>query len=321
MEMETWDIIKYINLPLGIISILGCLLIIISFIFFEKIRSFVLELVFYLALSSLMHTLTYIIYIPKNIEDSEKGICQFQAFSMLLFGDAQFIWTTLISYSIYQSVIYLKEISTKNSKCKRFLYILIGFGIPLIISLLGLFLNILGFSGFWCYVKLCDEIKHKIFFVFNFVFIWICILLNFIFYCKVINFIKINFSGSEEDSQDKKYIYSLISYFLIQILCIMPATVNRMYQLFTNERMNFLDYLQSIFDCSQGLAYSIVYGFNPTLRESIKITFKKFFVRDKLTDKLINRKETSDSVKSLKSNINFTRISLIDRSDDILVSD
>lgn len=321
MEVESWDLIKFINIPLGIISIIGCLLILISFVFFNKIRSFVLEMVFYLALSCSMHTFAYIIYFPKNESDSEANTCQFQAFSMLLFGDAQFIWTSLISFSIFQSVIYLKDISTKNSKYKRFVYLLIGFGLPLVISVVGLLIDIYGISGFWCYIKADTEAKYKVFFVVNFALIWFCILANVVFYVIVIRFIKQNVLEDESHVSRKKYIYSLISYFLIQIICVMPATINRVYQLTQGKRIAFLDYTQSVFDCSQGLAYSVVYGLNPTVKESIKVGFQRFFRRRESSLTLNTRKETEESDPSLKSNIDFTRITLIDREDDTIVSD
>ncbi len=190
MEMESSDIIKFINITLGIISITGCLLILISFLLFSNIRSFVLEMVFYLALSCLMHTFAYIIYFPKHEEDSVSNACQLQGFSMVLFSQAQFIWTSLISFSIFRSVIYLKEISTKNSRYKRLFYLSIGFGIPILISLFGLFLDIYGISGFWCYIKLAKDYKYKAFLYFNFIFIWICIFANVIFYIVVIRFIE-----------------------------------------------------------------------------------------------------------------------------------
>ncbi len=319
---ENLEIIKYINIPLGIFSLTGCLLIILTFIIFEDIRSFVLEMVFYLAFSCFMHTLAYIIYFPKSSNDSDEKICKFQAFIMLFFGDSQFIWTSLISYSIFQSVINLRDISAKNYKCKRLFYIFIGFGIPLLFSFTGYIIDIYGVSGFWCYISQKKEFKFKFFLILNYVFLWICIFLNFIFYITVIKYIKKHFIDEEDSNKIKKiYIYSLISYFLIQIICILPGTINRLFQSITDERITCLDFIQSIFDCSQGLAYSVVYGFNPTVKESLRKSFNNIFKITNNSNSGIDRKETEVTNNSLKSNIDFTRISLIDKREETLIYD
>lgn len=314
------ELIKIINIPLGICSIIGCLVIITSFICIRKIRSFVLELVFYLSICCLFHQFSYMIFYPTNDEDSEKFICKFQGFSMLLFGAAQFIWTSLISFSIFQSVIFLRDISTKNSNSRRYVYILIGFGIPIILGLVGSFIDVYGKSGFWCYIKQNAGQKSSIFFIVNYVLIWICILLNLVLYTIVIRFIKKHLQEEEKEKM-KRYINSLISYSVIQIIIVLPATINRIYQLASHENIIILDFIQSAFDCSQGLAYSIVYGFNPTVREAIISRVQNFFTRRKSNSSINSRKDSQDTENSLKSNINFTRITLIDKNDDIMLSD
>lgn len=320
MEEEIPEYIKFINILLGIISITGCLLILVGFIMFKKIRSFVLELVFYLAFSCAMHTFAYIIYFPKKHSDPTSSICHFQAFNMLLFGDAQFIWSTLISFSIFQSVFYLKDISTKNSQYKRLIYLLIGFGIPLIMSIVGCLAKFFGHSGFWCYIKSDNDPNSITFFIINFTIIWLCILANCVFYIIVIRFIKQNIIEDQSQTNRKKYIYSLISYFVIQIICILPATINRLYQLVNKENLQSLQIMQSVFDCSQGLLYSIVYGLNPTVKEAIKSSLQNCF-KNKNNSIVNSRKETEDDDLRLRSNIDFTRITLIDGEDDTIISD
>ena len=269
MENDIDTLIKSINIPLGSISIIGCLLILITFIAYKNIRTFILELVFYLALSCLFRTLSIIIYFPNNDLDSTLFICHFQSFFIVLFTNSIYIWTTLISYSIYSSVIYLKDFSN-NQKRKRIIYLIIGFGIPLILSVIGTLLELFGKSGYWCSIS-NNKLKGKIYILLNYSIMWMSTLLNFFFYLKVIKYLKANFT-QEEKIIVNRYSNTLISYIIIQIICILPPSINRVYNLITNKSIATLSIFHGIFVLLQGMAYSIVYGLNPSIRESLKNT-------------------------------------------------
>jgi hypothetical protein len=313
--------LKYINITLGIISLISCTISILTYIIFKSIRSFIMEIILYLTISSFFQTLSYIIYFPNNESKSEDKLCQLQGSTMLFSGLSQFAWTCLLSFSIFQSVINLKNFSKKdqnsNLKTIRFIYIFIGFGIPLIITLIGLILDIYGKAGFWCFINSeyynennnNDNIdkekdnKYKIFYIFFFSLLWFCILFNLTLYSRVILFIKRSFEGEFEGRRNStEYTRPLISYSLIQILWLTPATVNRIYQAFDNPSNNAFDFVQSLFDVSQGFIYSLAFGLNPRVRKAISNAFK----RRKNSDRIIY----SDTERF--SNLDYSGISILD---------
>jgi hypothetical protein len=306
---------QYINLIIGIISLISCLISILTYIIFKSIRTFIMEIVLYLTICCFFQTLSYIIYFPDKESKSEDKICQFQASNMLFSGLSQFFWTCLLSFSIYQSVINLKVYSRKdqntNLKITRIVYIFIGFGIPLIIALFGLILNIYGKAGFWCFidgealVKNNDN-KYKIFYIFIFTILWICILFNLALYSRVIIYIKKSFDEEiEGKNRYKEYTRPLIAYSVIQILWLLPATTNRFYQIFDYSSIEILDFLQSLCDVSQGFFYSLVFGFTPSVRKAISNVFKK---RKRTYSG--NSKYSYDSL--MRSNLDFSRYSYLD---------
>lgn len=311
---EHYETLRFINLIIEIISLISCSITILTFLFFKSIRSFVLELVFYLTISSFFQTIAFIIYFPDKDSKSDEGICQLQAFSMQLFGLAQFLWTCLLSYTIYQSVINLKTFSKKdntNLMLIRLMYFLVGFGIPLIISLFGLIFGLYGKAGFWCFInteKLKENLDNKfqIFYLFTFIFLWCCIMFNLGLYSKVIKYINNSFD-EEDNSLASNYTRPLMMYTIIQILCLLPSTINRLYQVFEYENIEFMDYIQSFCDVSQGLLYSIAFGFNPAVRKAIG----DFIRRRRRTSG--NRKLSYES--GMRSNLDYTGISILDLKD------
>lgn len=309
--------LKYIVITIGCLSIISCLITIITFLLFKKIRTFILELVMYLSISSLLQTISFIIFFPKDDSESRNKLCQFQAFGMEFFGLSQFLWTCLISFSIYRSVIYLRNYNSKETNLRliRFCYIFIGYGIPFIVACFGLIFKIYGVAGFWCFID-TDKIdkskdnKYEIFYIITFALLWICIFFNVILYTMVIKYLKKSFDEIEE-SRIRNYTKPLMMYSIIQILCIFPTTIVRIYQLFNFEYFKELDYIQSICDVSQGFLYSLAYGFNPIVKRTILNVFRKETFReiDEIRESNINRKIGASEIRS---DFDYTNMTYLD---------
>lgn len=324
---EHYEYLRYINVIIGSLSLIACLISILTFIIFKKVRSFVIELVFYLTISSFFQTISFLIYFPKKGSKSSNPICQIQAFSMEFFGLAQFFWTCLLSFTIFQSVINLRAYSLReNSDLKktRLIYILIAFGIPLLISFFGFIFNLYGKAGFWCFIntellKENGDNKFQIFYIFTFITLWLCIIFNLILYSKVIKYIKNSFD-EEDSSQANNYTRPLMMYSIIQVICLLPTTINRIYQIFNYSNLDGLDYIQSICDVGQGLLYSIAFGFNPTIRKAISDSFRSKF---KKNEEDLEKRNSLKSENSMKSNLDLTGISISDirGSDELRNSD
>lgn len=283
--MDKWII--FIERLIGSLSILGCLFIIIMFLCNKSLRSFAFETVIYLTLSSMMSTISYLIYLIDDPNQINWNACYVQSFLMVMFENCQYIWGTLIGYGVYQAVVAddLNESSTTNqSECKkRFRYLLVGFGVSLVITLILSFLNIFGPSGAWCWIDSTgsfrdqNKIKNTIFLVLIYCFYWILIIINIILTVKVVIFLNKNFNMKEERERIHRYIIKLLWYPMIQILCVFPGTINRFLSIFYDVDLYTLQVLHLYFMVSQGFIYAISYGFIPQVRliltKNIKILF------------------------------------------------
>ena len=54
------------------------------------------------------------------------------------------------------------------------------------------------------------------------------------------------------------------------IICIVPATINRLYNLSNNQEIAILFYIQTFFDSLQGLLFAIIFGIDSSIKEVIK---------------------------------------------------
>jgi hypothetical protein len=100
-----------------------------------------------------------------------------------------------------------------------------------------------------------------------------------------------------------RYINKLKWFPLVQIISFLPATITRLHFLVTKEPNFYLILWQSIFDSLTGLLFSLVYGFNPTVRNALSELFQKI-------TGTYERKESIDS----QNNNNSQNLSLIDES-------
>jgi len=71
-----------------------------------------------------------------------------------------------------------------------------------------------------------------------------------------------------EEELVRKYTNRLKWYPLVQVISFLPATINRVYNLATNEENFALLLIQGIFDSGTGLMFALVFGFNSTVRKS-----------------------------------------------------
>jgi hypothetical protein len=96
---------------------------------------------------------------------------------------------------------------------------------------------------------------------------WMIILCNCVFVVRLIFLLRKELQN-EKDLADK-YTNKLKWYPLIQIISYLPATVNRVYGIISDEESFTLMLIQIIFDSLTGLAFSLVYGFNSNVRNAL----------------------------------------------------
>lgn len=294
-ENKNWTrLVEYI---LGIVSISGCIFMLIVFLCYRKLRNFSFECVAYLTISSMLTTISYMInYIevdscPFKISDK----CKAQAFMMVLFDNSQYIWSMLIAYYIHQMVIYFEENDKKSHKYTRIKFLMAGYLLPLMMALIALWRDVYGPSGRWCWINTTTEkTEYKVFsFVFYFV-VWILIFLNFLFNYRVIKYLSRVSNTEKEREMLNRYHKKIMVYPIIQTICIMPGTIFRFLQVVLDINIIELQNIQMIFTMLQGFLYAIVYGFTTQVRKALYGTFEKFLC-------CCCRKKRTESISSQNS--------------------
>ena len=177
-------------LILGIIVIVCLFIVIFTFICYKKIHSYNIEQIVYLSLSTIILILGYIF--GWDNKDNSK-MCQSQAIMIIIGEMSQYFWSTLIIYTLYDTLYNFEHASKASVMKRRIIHFLIGFGIPIIIAIIAIIAKICTFTGesdkgYWCSIQ---SSNGKPFLIVFFVIIWLSIFLNMYLLFKVKSFFKI----------------------------------------------------------------------------------------------------------------------------------
>ncbi len=136
------------------------------------------------------------------------------------------------------------------------------------------------------------------------------IIINCFFFCKVIYQLRgfVHDNRPNDLEMTVKFTSKLKWYPIVQIVTLLPGTINRVFNILMKKQNFELMLLQAIFDYSSGLLFALVYGLNPTMLKVIcrcvnlcccnqKEYHSLSVITSGLSDDLINKsKESSDSV-------------------------
>ena len=166
------DIVQDTSIVVCVLSIIGSLLIIFSYIVFKSIRSNVRCLLVNLSLMDFgvgCANLVGILYDYEShlrnssdqssriLTDSAQRVCQAQAFFADWCTHSSIIWTILLPAYLYLLVTYQRSTHTKYVFLSFYIF---GYGVPLISSLWLLLTHRLGYAPYnsagWCTVQLTD---------------------------------------------------------------------------------------------------------------------------------------------------------------------
>lgn len=153
-----------------------------------------------------------------------------------------------------------------------------------------------GQAGIWCWIKSGKDDKYIYYQIAYYILTWIIVLLNTLFVILLIwNLRQLNCN----DEIITRYVNKLKLYPIIQIISLIPATINRIISLSSENKHFFcLMVFQVIFDSLTGLIFSIVYGFNPNVRKLIHDYFTGIFSKKKeLKENENNNLNDSDSLE------------------------
>ena len=146
-------------------SILGSLLIIITFVAFKEVRTVGRAILVFLAIADFFTALGYMFgagvylhYRPKLEEEPPNGsyipLCKLQSFVTTVFPISSFLWTTSLAVYFFVAIVLRK---VQMAKKMILVFHIMAWGIPLLVCIPAVATNILGpaesrSSASWCWV-------------------------------------------------------------------------------------------------------------------------------------------------------------------------
>ena len=300
-------------LILGIIVIVCLFIVIFTFICYKKIHSYNIEQIVYLSLSTIILILGYIF--GWDNKDNSK-MCQSQAIMIIIGEMSQYFWSTLIIYTLYDTLYNFEHASKASVMKRRIIHFLIGFGIPIIIAIIAKICNFTGKSDkdyYWC------SIQSKPFLIVLFVIIWLSIFLNMYLLFKVKSFFKILLLKEERHIVNKD-LQKLTCYPIIQMIAVLPDSLGKLIMLFKyDEKGTSIKIIQTItliVTLLQGLCIAIIFG-------AVSNVLKRLFCckKEKVEiSEIENTKEIVDTPKK-KNNMKSSFLDVFDGDGKEVISE
>jgi len=259
-------ILNKIGAAISTLSFIGSFFIIYSFIRFQKLRKFSLHLVVWLSVSDIGLCIADFMGDPPPASH----LCLAQAVFEQFFPLATVSWSSVISYTLYQIIVYQERVGQWKID---FLIHLFAWGVPALFTLIPGITHDYGDTGAWCWIESTNQKEADRGTIYRFIFfyipIWLGILFNAYMYWRVVSGIRRITGGvpSEASTNLKKLCDRLSMYPLIMVICRIPPTINRIQNSISPQHPVFaLFVLHKIFVSIQGFLNSIAYGFTPIVR-------------------------------------------------------
>jgi hypothetical protein len=208
--------------------------------------------------------------------------CIIQSWLVQFFSVASFLWTTVIAFVLYRTVVRHR---TDSESLEPYFHAYV-WGTSLIFAVIPQAFEVYGDAGFWCWIG--DNIAHNqrnknvdghIFRLICFYIpLWLAIVWNAFAFISVLREIRMamhlaSYTSNEADkeqSQQFKTLQRLGFYPLILIGAYLFGTINRLYQFAPGNDPNFPLFALFVTTSSlKGFFNAIAYGFNPPVRKCI----------------------------------------------------
>lgn len=319
--MELNDILSLI---LNCLSIISCVIGVSIYIYSKRIHSFPLELSTYLIGFIGMYNISNMLsYLPSKENEKTSLSCILEATFTYYFELSSSLWTTIIGYTSYQSLVNQKFI-LNNQKRLRLIFLVITLVIPLVFVLIVYFSGMLNrpidYKG--CEIKFTEKINNEykfitkglIYCLIYYSMTWIVVIYNI--YCitmLILNIKKLRIDGISFN----KYTIKLIWYPMIQIVSYIPSTVNIAIELITKNEEDIphaLVIIEILFDSLNGFLYCIVFGYNKEIIRYLATTCCHCFKQTSINESI----EEIDIDIASKLELNETKEIASEFDDNIL---
>lgn len=282
-EIEGYQLVHILLIAFGSTAIFGLVLVITTFILYQKIHKFEIEQIAYLSFSTLLSILGYIIFWindgKSKVEKEYFNICITQAFLVVVSEMSQSFWSTLIIFNLYDGLINFEnnlKVKYKSNCLKRCVHIFIGFIIPIFIGIAAYLLDKMHESGLWCSISIKSSLENNYFTIILFSILWFCIFANMFLLCKVKSFFKFLLMKDEMKTVYKD-LKKLMCYPIIQMICVIPDSLAKIAMWLKPEKAHYFSIisqiLTAVFAILLGYSIVIIFGAASNVFELIKKIF------------------------------------------------
>lgn len=195
------------------------------------------ELLIYLCFSTFFSSVSYIL--PWKTSSESPRLCTVQGILMVIAETGQYLWSGIIGFHTTYSIITYKDGNMKLSKKLRFMYWMIGFGFPIILSIILYAIDRIGFKGPWCWIRIegkGDILGQCLQIFFYFIFFGsgvLNIILALSLFCYISKDVGLN---EAQKKKNRGLVCKMFRYPIILVVMILPTIIIRV---FTIEEVNW----------------------------------------------------------------------------------
>ncbi|RDD39779.1 G-protein coupled receptor 1 [Trichoplax sp. H2] len=251
---------------LASLSIAGSFAMIFLIWLFKKYQFFAQRLLLYLSIACLINSITFLM--ADSVEPSPK--CTFEAVMITISVWAILLWVILITFNLYWSAV-----AKKSTERFEIYYHLIGWGIPVVISVIPFSSNKYGPAGVWCWIENDPAWRFAIWYGPRFLIIFVLFLVYFYIF-KYVRKQTSMWTGCHERERElmRENVKPLMAYPLVYLLLSIFPLVNRIQNTVQPDNASFTLYLLQIVSSSlKGAGNAIVFSMD-------KETFKHLNLAD-----------------------------------------
>lgn len=257
------ELIYFFMMPGCILSIFGCLFVILLYSFVKPLRMYAFKLVFWLAFYDF---LKFTCLLVPNFEIESNIVCTIVGFVYYYSNYSTFIWTLAIAVTLYQYLILEIEnieIYYKYWQIFCFLYSAICSSIPL-------FTHTYGKNLFIC--ELLPDLYGTIY-KFSFFYVPVFLILIVITYVYVRIYYKFTVRTSAFENARELSVKRLLAYPLIMAVCLMPGITMNILEIFWGVENNTLILIVMVIWDMHGFFNAVAYSLTRPVTEYLKSIF------------------------------------------------
>ena len=303
-----YDILYQIIIGISIVSMVFIVITVFLYFLYRKNSSTRAELLIYLCFSTFFSSVSYII--PWKMSSESPSLCTVQGILMVIAETGQYLWAGIIGFHTTYSIITYKDGNMKLSNKLRFIYWMIGFGFPIISSIILYAIDRIGFKGPWCWIRIeekRDILGQCLQIFFYFIFFgsgFLNIILALSLFCYISKDVGLN---EAQKKKNRGLVCKMFRHPIILVVMILPTVIIRVCTIEEKDSKGtkYLNSIGIIGISSFGVISVFSYGFTCDFINMLKeiASNKSFLNLNESIDTISFDEDDISNFKELKLNL------------------